>query len=96
MNTRQIDYVLELAKTLNFNRAAEHLFITQPTLTYQIKSLEEEIGFTITILPGTLEYSRGAKICNRIGTKFIGTIPREFDNWNSIQIRNSSSAKNYR
>ena len=47
MNTRQIDYVLELAKTLNFNRAAEHLFITQPTLTYQIKSLEEEIGFTI-------------------------------------------------
>ena len=45
MNTRQIDYILELAKTLNFNRAAENLFITQPTLTYQIKAVEEEIGF---------------------------------------------------
>ena len=47
MNTRQIDYILELAKTLNFNRAAENLFITQPTLTYQIKAVEEEIGFQI-------------------------------------------------
>ena len=47
MTTKQIDYILELAQTLNFNRAAEKLFISQPTMTYQIKAAEDEIGFKI-------------------------------------------------
>lgn len=47
MNTKQIDYILELADVGNFNRAAENLFISQPTLTYQIKLIEEEIGFAL-------------------------------------------------
>ena len=47
MLTKQMDYILELSRTLNFNRAAENLFITQPTLSYQIKTLEEELGFRI-------------------------------------------------
>ena len=47
MNTKQIDCVLELACTLNFRRAAENLFISQPALSYQIQSLETEIGFTV-------------------------------------------------
>ena len=37
MTTKQIEYILELAQTLNFNRAAENLYISQPTLTYQIR-----------------------------------------------------------
>ena len=47
MNTRQIDYCIELAHTLNFSRAAENLFVSQPTFSYQIRLLEEEVGFTI-------------------------------------------------
>ena len=47
MTTKQIDYCIELARTLNFGRAAENQFVSQPTLTYQIKLLEEEIGFRI-------------------------------------------------
>ncbi|MBQ9582461.1 MAG: LysR family transcriptional regulator, partial [Synergistaceae bacterium] len=47
MNTKQIDCVLEIAQTKNFNRAAENLFISQPALTYQIKLVEEEIGFKL-------------------------------------------------
>lgn len=47
MNTKQISYILELAQVKNFNRAAENLFISQPTLTYQIKTVEEEIGFPL-------------------------------------------------
>ncbi len=47
MNTKQIEYILELAKTLNFNHAAENLYIAQSTMTYQIKAAEEEIGFKI-------------------------------------------------
>ncbi len=47
MNTKQIDYAIELAHTLNFSRAADNMFVSQPTFSYQIKLLEEEIGFTI-------------------------------------------------
>lgn len=47
MLTKQMDYILELSRTLNFNRAAENLFISQPTLSYQIKTIEEELGFRI-------------------------------------------------
>ena len=47
MNTKQIDYCIELAHTLNFSRAADNLFVSQPTFSYQIRLLEEEIGFTL-------------------------------------------------
>ena len=46
MTTKQIDYCIELARTLNFSRAAENQFVSQPTLTYQIKLLEDEIQHT--------------------------------------------------
>ena len=47
MTTKQIDYCIELAHTLNFSRAADNLFVSQPTFSYQIKLLEEEVGFRI-------------------------------------------------
>ena len=47
MNTKQIDYCIELARTLNFSRAADHMFVSQPTLSYQIRLLEQEVGFPI-------------------------------------------------
>lgn len=47
MNFKQIDYAIEVSHTLNFRRAAENLFISQPALTYQIQALEEEIGFPL-------------------------------------------------
>lgn len=47
MNTKQMKYIVTLSQTENFNRAAEKLFISQPTLTYQIKQAEQEVGFRI-------------------------------------------------
>ena len=47
MTTKQIDYCIELAHTLNFSRAADNLFVSQPTFSYQIRLLEEETGFAI-------------------------------------------------
>ena len=47
MTTKQIDYCIELAHTLNFSRAADNQFVSQPTFSYQIRLLEEEIGFVI-------------------------------------------------
>ena len=47
MTTKQIDYCIELAHTLNFSRAADNMFVSQPTFSYQIRLLEDEVGFTI-------------------------------------------------
>lgn len=43
MNTEQIKCFILVAKNLNFARAAEALFITQPAVTKQINSLEKEL-----------------------------------------------------
>ena len=71
MNTKQMDCVLELAQTKNFNRAAENLFISQPTLTYQIKAVEDEIGFTLFDRSGrgaSRQESSFARRCAMSGT----------------------------
>lgn len=44
MNTFQLACFLKVAETLNFARAAERLSVTQPAVTHQIRSLEEELG----------------------------------------------------
>lgn len=41
---RQLQYFLGVAETLQFTRAAEKLFVTQPTLSHQIAQLESHIG----------------------------------------------------
>ena len=47
MTLQQIYYALTIAKTGSMNKAADKLFISQPTLTSAIKALEEEINITI-------------------------------------------------
>ena len=43
MNTTQLKCFVTVAETLNFARAAELLHTTQPTVTHQIRSLEDEL-----------------------------------------------------
>lgn len=47
MTTKQIDYCIELARTQSFSRGSENMFVSQPTFSYQIKLLEDEVGFAI-------------------------------------------------
>lgn len=44
MEINQLRYLIALNKTRNFSRAAEMSFVTQPTLSQQIKKLEMELG----------------------------------------------------
>ena len=43
MNTTQLECFLAVADCLNFSKAAEHLRLTQPAVSHQIKSLEDEL-----------------------------------------------------
>ncbi len=47
MNLRDLKYFIALAETRHFGQAAERSFVTQPTLSGQIKKLEEELGVTL-------------------------------------------------
>ncbi|ADG07691.1 LysR family transcriptional regulator [Kyrpidia tusciae] len=44
MNLDQLLTFIEVEKTRNFSRAAENLFLPQPTLSNRIRSLEQELG----------------------------------------------------
>ena len=68
MNSKQIDYLIELAHTLNFTRAAENQFVSQPTFSYQIRLLEDEIGFAIFERSG-----KGASL-TPAGEQFVLTV----------------------
>lgn len=43
MNVRDLKYLVTLADTKHFGRAAEACFVSQPTLSTQLKKLEEEL-----------------------------------------------------
>ena len=47
MTLQQLEYIVALDNLKNFVKAAEHWYVTQPTLTMQVKKLEDEVGFQI-------------------------------------------------
>lgn len=47
MNLRDLKYVIAIAETQHFGKAAERCFVSQPTLSGQIKKLEDELEVTL-------------------------------------------------
>ena len=44
MNIRDLEYLIAVDEELHFHRAAERCFVSQPTLSGQLKKLEQELG----------------------------------------------------
>ncbi|RLQ84880.1 LysR family transcriptional regulator [Planomicrobium sp. Y74] len=66
MTLQQLKYVIEVARNRSISKAAQRLFISQPSLSNAIKELENELGITI--------FSRTNKgiVITSEGTKFLG------------------------
>ena len=65
MNLRDLRYLVSLADTRHFGRAAKACHISQPTLSAQIRKLELELGISIFERNNNLnsEGKRGTPIC---------------------------------
>ena len=44
LSPRQLQYVVAVAETLGFHKAAERCHVSQPTLSAQVKQLEDVLG----------------------------------------------------
>lgn len=44
MELRKLQYFVEIIKTQNYSNAAKNLFVTQPTLSWNMTKLQEELG----------------------------------------------------
>ncbi|MEN1970373.1 LysR family transcriptional regulator [Lentibacillus sp. N15] len=66
MTLQQLKYVIEVARSRSINKAAQNLFISQPSLSNSLKELEKEMGITIF-----LRTNKGIRITLE-GTEFLG------------------------
>ena len=75
MDHKHLNYFLALAKTLHFGRASELCHISAPTLSRNIKHLEEEVGVALFVRD-----NRSVKL-TREGESFIDYATATLANW---------------
>ncbi len=68
MTIIQLEYLLAVANRGSFSRAAEECFVTQPSLSMQIKNLEEELGVIL------LDRSKKPVIPTEVGTLVLNQV----------------------
>lgn len=99
MTYQQILYVLTVRETGSMRKAGEKLFITQPTLTSAVKSLEDELSIQIFTRTGKgvqltprgkefITYARGAQ-------QRYDLIIQRYKGGDNIKYRFSVSAQHY-
>lgn len=81
MTIQQIKYIIGIADTGSFNKAAERLFVSQPSLTVSVHELEEELGIQIFNRNG-----RGISLTND-GIEFLAGARELFFNYQSLLER---------
>ena len=47
MTLQQLEYIVAIAETGSLNKAAEQLYVSQPSLSSAVKELERELGITV-------------------------------------------------
>ena len=78
MTLQQIKYVIGIAETGSLNKAAEKLFVSQPSLTSTIHDLEDELGIIIFNRTG-----RGVTLTND-GAEFLASARQLYMNYQNL------------
>ena len=86
-NLRQLEYLVALADTLHFRRAAERTNSTQPTLSEQLKVLEGRLGTQL------VERSRTRVLLTPVGQQVVEVARRMLRDANEIRMLASSGGR---
>lgn len=86
-NIRQLEYLVAVADTLNFRSAAERTGSTQPTVSEQLKALEERLGAVL------VERGRSRVLMTPIGKQVVEIARRILLDSNEIVQITSSGGK---
>jgi DNA-binding transcriptional LysR family regulator len=85
VDTRLLRYFAAVAAEGNLTRAAERLFVSQPTLTKQIKQLESQLGMRL------FTRSRAGMTLTAAGQALAGTTPAVLASWDQA-LRETKAA----
>lgn len=78
-NLRQLEYLVALSETRHFRRAAERTNTTQPTLSEQLKALEERLGVQL------VERSTARVVITPAGARIVEIAKRMLRDANEIR-----------
>jgi LysR family hydrogen peroxide-inducible transcriptional activator len=79
MTIIQLQYLIEVANCGSFSAAADHCFVTQPSLSMQIKALEDELGVIL------LDRSKKPVIPTEAGAVVIAQAQETLRSYNYIR-----------
>lgn len=79
MNLRSLEYLVALAEHRHFRRAAEACFVSQPTLSAQIRKLERELGVEL------VERNPGGVLLTPAGEEIVARARRMLDDADGIR-----------
>ena len=84
MTFQQLRYLLEVHKTGSISKAAENLFVSRPSVSLSISSLEEELGYQIFIRSqnGLIPSPQGQSVI-----KYANSICQTYDQIKSINTK---------
>ncbi|AQP53260.1 hypothetical protein BW732_02765 [Vagococcus penaei] len=86
MELRQLRYFIEIIKSQNYSHAAKNLFVTQPTLSWNMTKLQEELGVKLLyqvgnkVMPttsGSALFEKAVTIINELD-QFSETIKTDY------------------
>lgn len=80
-SSNDIQYFLEVSKTLNLSRSAERLGVTQPTLTLAIKRLEQTLGVSLLVR------SKNGVTLTRHGESFQRESQKFIEDWYELKSK---------
>lgn len=84
---RQLEYLVAVAETRHFRRAAERVNTTQPTLSEQIKALENRLGAQL------VERSTARVVLTPVGTQVVEIARRMLKDASEIRSLTAGSGK---
>ncbi|CAG7628699.1 HTH-type transcriptional regulator CynR [Paenibacillus solanacearum] len=95
MDIRHLQYFVEVAKHRSFSKAAEKLFVSQPTISKMVKNLEEEVG-TDLLLRSTkrkLELTDAGQVVFRQGQAILQSLQSIANELDAIKNRKTGTIR---